>query len=918
MFRLKTVNRAVLALFAGGVATAAVAQQQQTPNQPQTLQRVEITGSNIKRINAETVAPVEVITREQITRTGQPTIADVLRNIPGNSGSFGESFSNSFAPGAAGISLRGLGQKTTLVLINGRRMTGYGFAQNLQDSFVDLNAIPSSAVERVEILKDGASAIYGSDAIAGVVNVILRRDFKGLELNVGGGSFEGKNDYRASLSGGFGDLGADKFNVFGVVDYYKRDLLLQSDAKFTQSRDFRSESGGRNFESLTGGGTWRQLTTAGALTNTYRAITDCAANGGFVLNGTQAVARGLIAPTAANAAMAAATNTFCARDFKDQFTALPGTERLGFLGRGTYEISPTTTAFAELGLSRTETFQTFQAPFFAGTTGLQSTPAGLRPFPYNINFAPGSAGNPFNTSARYVGVQNDMGTRDNDITSDTSRFLVGLKYTLGSWDLESGLTYSKNKVTANNLNRISLNGTSAVFGVSPNPQPPIPTSLNSQYNLDRWTLNSDAVRNAFRVNFPRVSTSELTGFDTRASTELSGLKLPGGAVGLAVGLEYRQEKLNDRPDALAQSGQILGQGITATTGSRKNTALFTELGLPIFKSLEGQLALRYDNYSDYGSSTTPKVGLKWTPSPVVAFRANWGKGFRAPTLPEISPSVATFFTSVIDPQDGVARNISGVFAGNPNLKAEKSTSSTLGIVLEPSKNFNVSLDLYRINWRDVVASRSFQDIVDESCPNGPPCPSTATVIRDPNNANQVVTVLSNYQNLNSRVTTGADIDARFTFPTTSYGKFGTTLNLNYVNSFKEDGVEYAGTNGGSNTIPRVRAAVAVDWDKGPWSITTRVNYTHSVYQQLLAASFFTPQDPRFQNGVYPERVSSYTTLDLFGRYVVNKNITVSASVINVLDKTPPYDPGFSSTSLYDFSLHDVRGRQIRFALNYKM
>ncbi|MDQ6685080.1 MAG: TonB-dependent receptor plug domain-containing protein, partial [Pseudomonadota bacterium] len=127
------------------------------------MQRVEVTGSNIKRVDAESVAPVVVITREEIQRTGQPTVADVLRNLPSNGGgSFGESFSNSFAPGAAGISLRSLGEKTTLVLINGRRVSGYGFAQNLQDSFVDINSIPSAAVERIEVLLDGASAIYGS------------------------------------------------------------------------------------------------------------------------------------------------------------------------------------------------------------------------------------------------------------------------------------------------------------------------------------------------------------------------------------------------------------------------------------------------------------------------------------------------------------------------------------------------------------------------------------------------------------------------------------------------------------------------------------------------------------------------------------------------------------------------------------
>ena len=223
MFRQRQISLAVMALCAGGIAIPAVAQQQQ----PQQMQRVEITGSNIKRVEAETVAPVDVITREEIERSGQPTIAEVLRNLPANSGSsFSESFSNSFAPGAAGISLRGLGQKTTLVLINSRRVTGYGFAQNLQDTFVDLNSIPSSAVERVEILKDGASAIYGSDAIAGVVNIIMRRDYRGFEASVSGGQASGENEYGATLTGGWGDLGKDKFNVLGVLDYYKRNEIL--------------------------------------------------------------------------------------------------------------------------------------------------------------------------------------------------------------------------------------------------------------------------------------------------------------------------------------------------------------------------------------------------------------------------------------------------------------------------------------------------------------------------------------------------------------------------------------------------------------------------------------------------------------------------------------------------------------------
>ncbi len=171
MFEMKPIARQLL-LACGGLAGALMlagpaAAQQTQQSQEQKLERVTITGSNIRRTDTETVAPVEIITREEIEKSGRATVADVLRTVPSaTGGSFNEAFSNSFAPGAAGISLRGLGQKTTLVLINGRRVAGYGFAQNLQDTFVDLNSIPTSAVERIEILKDGASAIYGSDAIA--------------------------------------------------------------------------------------------------------------------------------------------------------------------------------------------------------------------------------------------------------------------------------------------------------------------------------------------------------------------------------------------------------------------------------------------------------------------------------------------------------------------------------------------------------------------------------------------------------------------------------------------------------------------------------------------------------------------------------------------------------------------------------
>ncbi len=371
-----------------------------------------------------------------------------------------------------------------------------------------------------------------------------------------------------------------------------------------------------------------------------------------------------------------------------------------------------------------------------------------------------------------------------------------------------------------NLNRLSLSGTSAAFGVPATPQPPIPLSNSATYNLDRFSTNSAAVRDSIRADFPRKSDSELMFFDTKGSTEIG--KLAGGGIGLAIGGEYREEKLKDTPDPRASSGDILGQGTTATDAKRDNFAIYGELSLPFTQMIEGQLAARYDHYSDYGSSTTPKVGLKIRPTSTLLLRANWGKGFRAPTLPEISPSTATFFTSVIDPLTGQNTQISGVYSGNPDLLAEKSTSTTVGLVWEPTRDFNVGLNYYNIDWKNIVSAPSFQSVVNAGGP---------AVIRDPQ-TNAIVTVLNNYVNLAQTKTNGVDLDARY-LASTSVGKFTSRANFTYIDSFKEDGTETVGTNGGSNTMPRVRGTFSQDWDYAALSMTLQYNYIRGYYQQLL-------------------------------------------------------------------------------------
>ena len=223
--------------------------------------RVEVTGSNIKRVDTEGPAPVTVLTREDIEQRGQTTVAEVLRSLPQAGGfTFDDQFTNSFAPGTAGIGLRNLGQNATLVLVNGRRVANYGFAQNVDLAFVDLNSIPLGAIERIEVLTDGASAIYGSDAIAGVVNIILRRDFKGTEVSAGYGVTDkgDGNEIRANVIAGWGDLAKDRFNAMLVADYFHRDPINLGDRTYSRNANMESR-GGFDFRSPSGSpGTWVQ------------------------------------------------------------------------------------------------------------------------------------------------------------------------------------------------------------------------------------------------------------------------------------------------------------------------------------------------------------------------------------------------------------------------------------------------------------------------------------------------------------------------------------------------------------------------------------------------------------------------------------------------------------------------------------
>ncbi|MBL8517208.1 MAG: TonB-dependent receptor [Betaproteobacteria bacterium] len=837
-------------------------------------EKIEVTGSHIKRIDSEGVSPVQVITKDDIEQSGKSTVAEVMKSLAINAAaSLNEVFTNSFSPGAAGLSLRGLGQKSTLVLINGRRMANFGFAQNLQDTYVDLNSIPATAVQRIEVLKDGASAVYGSDAIGGVVNIILRSDYEGGEVgaSVGTSTEGGMDESRVSLGLGFGNLVRDRYNVLGTVDYFQRDLLLASERDFTKDQDTRRFPGGLlNWGS---NATYR--------TNPRQAFPSCGVgNPGVIVPGSQLGSSG----------------NLCAYNTAPYITLFPKSERLSALGRATFDISPSLTAFAELAYSDNKTF-IIGTPSAVSPTSVAYNPLTGGTRSINGTLPVGNSSNPFTVPVGINYTFFDVGNRNSDIESTSYRLLGGLKGQSGGWDWDLGLMKAENEVEQINYNRVDAYVlTSAI--------------ANNTYNFLNPSAGSVTAAQ-LRINPVRKSTSKLDAADFKASRELT--QLAGGPMGMAVGIEHRRESIQDVPDPLISNGNVLGQGAVQTDGSRSNTAGFVEFSAPVSKSLELQLAGRYDKYSDFGNAFSPKLAFKWTVDKTLAIRGAVSRGFRAPTLPENSKSAATFFTAVLDtlpssPNTGRLVNIAGSFASNTDLNPERSKHFNLGMVWEPVPDFNLGLTWYKIRQNGIVQASGFQFIVNN--PNLFP----GQILRAADGT--LISVADRFRNIEFLETSGFDLDFRKTFNTKSYGKFTVAGDWIYISSFRtppaegQPAVDYVDSNGFPPTgsgIPRYRGRLSLNWQKGDFSTTLTRSYNHSWDQQGTSV-------PPAQ-----ERVGAYRQYDLHVAYQAMKNLKLSMSVQNLLDTEPPFDPtngGTGTTIQHDVGQYDLRGRYVTLGLKY--
>ncbi len=833
------------------------------------VEKIEVTGSNIKRVDAEGPLPVQVISRDEIARSAAPSVGDLLRSLAVNSGgSVAENVTNGQS-GAAGISLRGLGQKSTLVLINGRRMANHAFA-NGAETFVDLHSIPKSAVERIEILKDGASAIYGSDAIAGVVNIIFRRDYQGIELaaNTGKASEGGLRENGASLSVGFGSLNKDKYNVLAVMDYFDRELMVFGDRKFLGNLDFRSLLGG-SFFPATSGGTW--VRPAGVTTGpgNRAAMTPC--------QGTSTL-QPAFAPLFQ-------TGTVCQYTVENALTAFPEAKRLGFFSRGNMELNPTLNAFAEASLSKNKSAWVNQWQTVTNTTVVfDPATGGFRPYSNIIPLTnPVSSSNPYGRPASLNYTFFDVGLRTFDLTTDAYRILAGLNGSAGQWDWNGAVGQSESKisqVTGNQVDAAQLRTFIDVGG----------------YNFAAPTAAQTA---ALRVSTTRRSTSKLSFADLKATTEL--MQLPAGPLGFAGGLEFRRESMRDVPDALVQQGRLLGTGSTATDGKRNVSSAFFEASIPASKTVEFQLAGRFDRYSDFGSAFSPKIGAKWTPTKDVLVRASYAKGFRAPTVVENSRSFDLGFANVRDSSLPGAPTtlVAAISTGSGKLESEKSTSSNIGIVWEPTDTLSFSLDYYEIEQRNLVSTNGLQFIVDNAAL------FPGAIVRNAGTGT-IAAIFDSYVNISQVETNGVDVEARWKIAKTPVGSFTVRSNASYITSFAQPPargavpVEFAGRSGGPNglVLPRTRGKLALDYTHGAFTATLGGNYTS-----------------RYKRGTTGLAVNSYTTADLFMAYNLFKGLKFTLAITNLENQNPPIDvsSGVGPTP----SLYDLRSRYTRAGVEYK-
>jgi iron complex outermembrane receptor protein len=856
--------RIAMVFGAASTAFATTAAEQSTTEEVEKVERISVTGSRIKRTDLEGSIPVTVIDRAAIDFSGQTSVSDLLRNTSFNAAGSFRPQSGSSAQGVSQVNLRGLGAERSLILVDGRRLPKSPSTGNSQD----LNSIPMAAVERIEILSDGASAVYGSDAIAGVINIITRKDFNGVEVRLGGSeiSLPSEGGDREEGSAVFG-ASNDRSSVIGGVSWNNRDIIFENAYDWV-------EPGGSSF-----GANWTRpagyqgAADTGGLSSIL-SDAECDSLENFFATGTD----------------------FCAYNFNATNANEASTGNTSAFLKADYDINDDWRVFSHTLISKTKSFGRY-APSLndAGVGAFMSADS-----PNN----PTNPASPFyeapqdGLGAREVGFRHRfaaLGNRDNEVDNWSTDFMIGVEGEIGGVTVDFGAR--KNKTKTYEIGRGYLMGSNARTAIDSGAY-----MINDPFGT-RFTTDAERSDYANTLSGLNVTTSRIGTFQQEevfGSAAFDVMEMDGGTLQAIVGAEYRKEEYSDTYDSLSEAGQVGGSAGNSAGGGRNLKSAFFEALFPVMEGLEFTLAGRYDNYSDYGSDFSPKISVKYDVMEGLVLRASYGEGFRAPTLDILTAKPAPDNPSVSDDPSclnlglaaGCDVQVNAITLANAEMGSESSEQISLGLAYQPTDWLNFSADYYQIEISNMIRFFGSDTILTRE-QTGDPIPAGLGVTRLANGGIDLIT--QGYANEGKWEISGLDLNLNTTFDFGDAGMLRQTLQLSHQFDSKIDG--------GRNTIkdtgePQQRATLTNSYTWENLDLTWNMNMIGSQYEDVTQVADGSVE--RTGN------IATWITHDLQAAYSFDTGTKISVGMQNAFEKEPQLS-GFGGRN-YNFNLYDAYGR----------
>lgn len=864
------IKKALYSSLIASVALTGVTYAQEEDKE--TLDKVTVTGSRISSTDLEGPKPITVITREDIELSGMQTAADILRTTTFNSfGSFRER-SGSSGGQAALVNMRGLGASRTAVLVNGRRLPGSAL---FGTSAANLNAIPIAAIERVDILQGGASSIYGADAIAGVINIILRSDYEGAEIEVGVArpdAVGGDEEHGSFVMG----VNSDKGNMVFAAEFFRKNPVFDKDRSYSR------------VQVLQDGGVFGRDTVGISVGGNTGFASDYSE--AFVLGDCQTVDQGGLYA-------GVFTDPFgipgegCGFGYADISAQTGDINRFNTFLSANYEINENHSIYFQNTLARVQSFGRY-APavgfFSVGAEAPQNPRPGEQIFAFH----------------RFVA----HGPRQENFVEFDIDNVIGMNGVVMNDQINYDAYFRSYTSTIDNIGNTYIN------------QPALEAAvLNGTYNFVNPFANTAQQLSA--VGHTTSRDLRVRYNEAAATFDGYGWEMPAGSVGWAVGGEWASEDYQDNYDSLREAGNVIGSAGNSSAGKRERNSLFGELAIPLLDTLDLQLAARYDDYSDFGDNLSPSVSLRWQPLDNLIVRASYNEGFKAPNLTSLHSARAESFNAVTDFTQCDAQGISAAdcpnfqvqnfSGGNPNLGAEDSEGFDIGVVWEPIDNLTIGLDYFETDLNEAITQISIQTLVNLER-QGIALPSGTAINRAPSVGGipgRINTIDTGFANVSTIEVSGVDLRLGYRYNTDTMGSFSSTLQysklFDYIFTTLPPPLGVPTEQLDLAFTPDDRATFNMNWNYGDHTVSLQSYWIsstkNSAYNATPAADV---TDPAVLNGT--PRISSFTNHNLSYIYHASWDADITVGIRNIADRGPSLDALNNDNTA--ITLYDVFGR----------